>query len=149
MKRINIIWIWALIGLMSWSCGDSYDEYEVPKTSAYAVSGQWIVDYTYQGDVIVSHARVDIYNSAANDGTAWVDEHDEAVGGFKVKVNTSGNEFTVVNGLDMVNDPDKITIPDGKVIDGDSINFSLIFVYDDGSPSDTIGMAGKLYTGFE
>lgn len=149
MKSINKIWMAALMVFVLASCGDSYDDYEIKKTSVHEVSGQWIVDYTYQGNVIAHHARIDIYNTAANDGTAWVDEHDAVVGGFKVKVSTAGEEFSVSNGLDLINDPDMITIPDGRIIDGDSINFSVIFIYDDGSPSDTIGMAGNIYNGFE
>ena len=148
MKRIYALMIVMLVVFTSCREDDGYKDFEPQKTSAYEVSGQWIVDYTYQGAVIGAHHRLDIYNTAADDGSAWVEDHDHFLD-FKTRVSTDGPTFSVTNGFDAVNDPDMMTIPDGLVIDGDSINFTLIFIYDDGSASDTVGVAGHLYHGFE
>ncbi|MFY0600207.1 MAG: hypothetical protein JXR03_11090 [Cyclobacteriaceae bacterium] len=153
MKTKNILVMLVALALTTWSCGDSYDDFEPEVTSARAVSGQWIVDYSAGGAVVASHARIDIYNTAADDGTAWVDEHDHLISGFKVKVNTSGTDFSVDGAADALaadpDNPDMISILDGKIIDGDSINFTISIVYGDGSPTETYGIAGNLYTGFE
>jgi len=83
MKRHFIIVVMMLLGL--WSC--ELPDPEVEYTATYAVSGEWWVTYTLDGDDFAGgHNRLLTYNTSSDTSDSiWVwYKHDSLV--FRVKV---------------------------------------------------------------
>lgn len=106
----------ALLVLTSFVACDEVGDTNPGGTSAEALAGDWFVSTTNPaGTVIIDHALFTTYNTAANDNTLWLDDHNTAgLKRFKVKVTFTGNTFSATAAANTYN-AKTVTITDGKV----------------------------------
>jgi hypothetical protein len=75
----------AVLVLTSFASCDEVGDTEPGGTSAEALAGDWFITLSGpDGTVYSEHALFSTYNTAANDNTFWLDDHDDT-GAFKVK----------------------------------------------------------------
>lgn len=110
-------------------------------TTTGAFAGDWYISLTVSdGTPIVDHALHSTYNTAANDNTMWIDDHEN---GYyikcKVTVDIAKGTFTATDSENLL-DGSLVTITDGKIEKGkglskaghvvDKISFRAHFDYD-------------------
>lgn len=154
----KIIKIFLAIFLLTtiFSCDEGGNP-EAGGTSVAKMAGDWYITLTdSDGEVISEHALHSTYNTAANDNTMWIDDHEN---GYyikcKVTVDTKTGTFSIVSSDNLL-DGSKVTITDGKIEKGaatskaghkvDKISFRAHFDYDD--PGYDIIYEGHKRTGF-
>ncbi len=107
----------AILVLTSFVACDEVGDTNPGGTSAEFLAGDWYVSTTNPaGAVIIDHALFTTYNTAANDNTLWLDDHNGAsVKKFKVKVTfNSDNTFSATAAANSYN-AKTVTITAGKV----------------------------------
>lgn len=145
MKKLkqNIIRTLAvLFVLTSLSSCDEGGEPDAGGTSVEKMAGDWYITLTdTDGHVVSDHALHSTYNTAANDNTMWIDDHEN---GYyikcKVTVDIKAGTFSAVSSDNLL-DGSKVTITNGKIEKGaatskaghkvDKISFRAHFDYDD------------------
>lgn len=91
MKKLkqNILHVLALVLVItSFVSCDEVGDSNAGETFAKELAGDWFVSVTNPaGAVIIDHFLFSTYNTAANDNTLWLDDHNTAASKkFKVKV---------------------------------------------------------------
>ncbi|APD07036.1 hypothetical protein UJ101_01520 [Flavobacteriaceae bacterium UJ101] len=87
-------------------------------TSTEQLAGDWYVEtYLADGTKAQDYALWSTYNTAANDGTLWVDDQNHTFG-LKAKAQTSGLAFSASNAENINNEGTTVTITDGEVLKG-------------------------------
>lgn len=131
----------AMLVLTSFVACDEVGDTDSGGTSVEAMAGDWFVNVTdSDGHVIVEHALHSTYNTAANDNTMWIDDHENGyVIKCKVTVDTKTGTFNATSAENVL-DGSKVTITDGKIEKGaatskgghkvDKISFRAHFDYD-------------------
>ncbi|MBS7255390.1 lipid-binding protein [Flavobacterium branchiicola] len=107
----------AVLVLTSFASCDEVGDINPGGTTAEALAGDWFVSTTNPaGTVIIDHALFSTYNTAANDNTLWLDDHNTAASKkFKVKVNFNADgTFTATAAANAFN-ARTVTITAGKV----------------------------------
>jgi len=146
--------------VLTYTSCDEVEDINIEGTSVESMSGDWWIvalqsDGTtpaYNGDYV----RFTTYNTAANDGTMWIDDN----GNFfeiKTKVNTDVNKlsFSGNKDADEVLTNSKITISNGKIVKNayttksntevDEISFEVEISWD---PGKVYKFKGHKRTGF-
>ncbi|WP_165830154.1 lipid-binding protein [Flavobacterium hydrophilum] len=81
----------AILVLTSFVACDEVGDNDPGGTSVKALAGDWFITISNSSGVAISeHDLFSTYNTAANDGGLWLDDH-EAVAEFKVKVMTKAD----------------------------------------------------------
>jgi hypothetical protein len=126
------------------------------KTNTGQFAGDWFISLKdSDGADLVEHALHSTYNTAANDNTMWIDDHEN---GYVVKCKMTINEdgtFTATNSENLI-DGSLVTITNGKIEKNgalsqaghvvDKISFTAHFDYD--APGYNIIYDGHKRTGF-
>jgi hypothetical protein len=140
-QNIARILVAALV-LTSFVACDEVGDTDPGGTSVESMAGDWFVTLTdSEGHVIVENAIHSTYNTAANDNTMWIDDHENGyVIKCKVDVDTKTGTFTATSAENIL-DGSKVTITNGKIEKGagvtkgghkvDKISFRAHFDYDD------------------
>lgn len=149
MRNIKNNLIKVLFGVLLFTSFTSCDEGGDPdpgKTTTGSFAGDWYITLTdSNGDVIVENAFHQTYNTAANDNTMWIDDHENGYfikSKFTIDTNTGG--FGATNSPNINDGGDNtstVTITDAQIIkDGgiskgghvvDKITFRVHYSYDD------------------
>jgi hypothetical protein len=144
MNRLknNIIKIlFGILILTSFSSCDEGGDPEIGGTTTGAFAGDWFIDLTdSDGASITHHALHSTYNTAANDNTMWIDDHENGyVLKCKITMDVANGTFTAVSQPNLIDDS-VVTITDGKIEKGaglskaghvvDKISFKAHFDYD-------------------
>jgi hypothetical protein len=104
----------AVLVLTSFASCDEVGDTDAGGTSAQALAGDWYMNLTApDGTVISEHELFSTYNTAANNNTFWLDDH-EAVAEFKVKATFNNDSFSATSAANEYNDR-TVTITAGKV----------------------------------
>ncbi|WP_167398264.1 lipid-binding protein [Flavobacterium crocinum] len=110
-------------------------------TSVESMAGDWFITLTdSDGHVLVQNALHSTYNTAANNNTMWIDDHENGyVIKCKVEVDTKTGTFKATSAENIL-DGSKVTITDGKIEKGagvskgghkvDKISFRAHYDYD-------------------
>lgn len=110
----------AVLVVTSFAACDEVGNTDAGGTSAEAIAGDWYVSTTNPaGTVTIDHALFSTYNTAANDNTFWLDDHNTAgTKKFKIKAtfNTDGS-FSATTSVNQY-DARTVTITAGKVEKG-------------------------------
>ena len=82
--KINFIMI-MMVGILIVSCeADGYADYDTDETMTQELSGEWFVSvYDQNGNRLTDYFLLSTYNTAANNDSIWVDDHESA---FPLKV---------------------------------------------------------------
>lgn len=131
----------GLLVLVSFSSCDKGGDPDPGGTTVEKYAGDWFITLTdSDGAVLVEHALHSTYNTAANDNTMWIDDHEN---GYyiksKVTVNLADGTFTATD-ADNLLDGSHVTVTEGKIEKGaalsqaghvvDKISFRAHFDYD-------------------
>lgn len=134
--------ILILFVLTAFTACDETGDTDPGGTSVEKLAGDWYITLTdSDGEVIVENALHSTYNTAANNNTMWIDDHEN---GYyikaKVEVNTKEMTFSVVDSENIL-DSGTVTITDGKIEKDaatskgghkvDKISFRVHYSYDD------------------
>ncbi|WP_347052969.1 lipid-binding protein [Flavobacterium olei] len=105
----------AMLVLTSFVACDEVGDTDPGGTSVEALAGDWFMNLSApDGTPISEHDLFSTYNTAANDGGLWLDDHD-AVGKFKVKVmSAKDGSFKATTAANEYNTR-TVNITDGKV----------------------------------
>ncbi|MEG0848741.1 MAG: lipid-binding protein [Flavobacterium sp.] len=159
----------AMLVLTSFSACDEVGNTDAGGTSTQALAGDWFVQTSLNGKVVIGYKRISTYNTSANDGKdMWIDDHG-TIWLFKCKtpVNLGASTFAGNKLVSSVvdDDPDTkdvvetyditVNITDGKVVKNgtkstgghtvDAISFKAEFSDD---PGKIYEIAGYKRTGF-
>jgi len=144
MKQFKNNIIKILFGILIFASFTSCDEAGDPNpggTNTAEFAGDWYVDLTdSDGATLIEHALHSTYNTAANDNTMWIDDHQN---GYwikcKITINTADGTFTAEASPNLL-DGSIVTITNGKIEKGaglskaghvvDKISFTAHFDYD-------------------
>ena len=160
MKNINSIiakLLFSTLILVGFSsCNeDTYEDYNqtIDTRPALAMSGEWFIDLSIDGNVIAEHVRHKTYDS--NDGKLFIDD-DQNGYYIKGKMNYDLNSLTF-NTTEEPNliDSGTFNVTEGKIIKNgavteagnvvDSIYFKATFSYD---PETVVTFSGHRRSGF-
>lgn len=145
MNILKNNFIKVLFGILIVTSFSSCDEGGDPNpggTTTEKFAGDWYIDLTdSDGQDVVSHALHSTYNTAANDNTMWIDDHENGyVIKCKITMDVATGTFTAVSEPNII-DSGTVTITDGKIEKGagvskaghtvDKISFKAHFSYDD------------------
>jgi hypothetical protein len=163
MKRNKLLFVLAFLSAWATLSSCEKDAPEVKYTSTYPVSGEWWVTYKvetspgkFEDVENAGYTALLTYNTSANKPTEiWVDDHGN-FWGFKVKSGLQMNNLSFsVTDASNINDGNKVSITNGKVIRNgglsrtkiktDSIYFEVEFSDD---PGTTYHVSGHRRTGF-
>lgn len=114
--KLNITHILvAIFVITSFIACDEVGDTDPGGTSVKALAGDWFITISDpSGAALSEHDLFSTYNTAANDGGLWLDDH-EAVAEFKVKVMTkTDGTFSASASTNEYNNR-KVNITDGKV----------------------------------
>lgn len=104
----------AVLVLTSFASCDEVGDTDAGGTSAEALAGDWYMNVTApDAEVVSEHALFSTFNTAANDNTFWLDDH-EAYNEFKVKATFSNDTFSATSAANTYN-ARTVTITAGKV----------------------------------
>lgn len=105
----------AVLVLTSFASCDEVGDTDPGGTSVETFAGDWFMNVSdASGAAISEHDLFSTYNTAANDGTLWLDDH-ESVAEFKVKVTTNKDgSFSATSAANAYN-ARTVTITAGKV----------------------------------
>lgn len=141
LKNKLTIASFGLLVLMSFSSCDKGGDPDPGGTTVEKFAGDWFISATdTDGATVFEHELHTTYNTAANDNTMWVDDHEN---GYwikcKVTVNVEDGTFTATD-AESLYDGSFVTITDGKIEKGaglsqaghvvDKISFTAHFDYD-------------------
>jgi hypothetical protein len=157
LKNKITIAFFGLLVLMSFSSCDEGGDPDPGGTTVQALAGDWFVSAVdTDGNTVFENELHSTYNTAANDNTMWIDDHEN--GYFikcKVTVNLADGTFTATDAENII-DSGTVTITNGKVEKGaatslgghtvDKISFTAHFSYD--PPGYDIIYEGHKRTGF-
>ena len=147
----------GLLVLISFTSCDIGGEPNPGGTTVEKFSGDWFISATdTDGASVFEHALHSTYNTAANDNTMWIDDHEN---GYyikcKVTVNLAEGTFTASDAENLI-DGSLVTITNGKIEKNaglskaghvvDKISFKAHFDYD--VPGYNIIYEGHKRTGF-
>lgn len=146
MKNIKLKVTALFIGLFISTSFISCDEGGDPDpggTTTEKFAGDWFITLTdSDGEVLVENIPHSTYNTAANDNTLWIDDHEN---GYylksKVTLDLSNGTFSsVVDTPNLLDAPTTVTITEGQIIKNggvsrgghtvDAIRFVAHFSYD-------------------
>ena len=153
--KISVLLI-TVLGFATLSSCDEGGKPDAGGTNMAKYAGDWYISLSDPDGPIVDHALHSTYNTAANDNTMWIDDHQN---GYylkcKVTVDMDNGTFTATDAPNVI-DAGTVTITDGKIIKNgghsrgghvvDSIYFKAHFSYDD--PGYDITYGGHKRTGF-
>ncbi|MGV3697302.1 lipid-binding protein [Flavobacterium sp.] len=158
LKNKLTIAFFGLLVLVSFSSCDEGGEPDPGGTLVQKYAGDWWISAVdTDGATVFEHVKHTTYNTAANDNTMWIDDHND---GYwikaKVTVDVENGTFTATD-ADNVGDPGSlVTITNGKIEEGaalsqaghvvDKISFTAHFDYD--SDGYNIIYEGHKRTGF-
>lgn len=160
MIKLKNNFIKILFGILIFTSFSSCDEGGDPDpgmTTTGKYAGDWFITLTdSDGAPVVDHALHSTYNTAANDNTMWIDDHEN--GYFikcKITMDVANGTFTAVASPNIIDSGD-VTITEGKIEKGaglsqaghvvDKISFRAHFSYD--PPGYDILYEGHKRTGF-
>lgn len=161
--KINFILILAMAALVTSCEADGYADYDPGQTKTQELSGEWFVSvYDLEGNRLTDYFLLTTYNTAENDNTIWVDDH-EVMFPLKVKAEASLEDLTFSTeaaqnlyvedstGVGTATITNGIIIPDGGHATGsdnvvDSLAFEVQLSHDPDSP---YLVAGHERTGFD
>jgi hypothetical protein len=144
MRKIknNIIKVlFSILILTSFSSCDEGGDPNPGGTTTEKFAGDWYINLTdSDGHAVADHALHSTYNTAANDNTMWIDDHENGyVIKCKITMDLATGTFTAVAQPNTI-DSGTVTITDGKIEKGaglskaghvvDKISFKAHFSYD-------------------
>ncbi|OIV43607.1 hypothetical protein BKM63_03375 [Flavobacterium johnsoniae] len=147
----------AILVLTSFVACDEVGDTDPGGTSAEAFAGDWFISATNPaGAPVSSHLLFSTYNTAANDNTLWLDDHNLAAAKkFKVKVTFNNDGTFSVTSATSAYGTKTVTITDGKIEKNaattqgghtvDKISFKAEF---SGEPGIIYSYVGEKRTGF-
>lgn len=161
MNILKNNFIKVLFGILILTSFSSCDEGGDPNpggTTTEKFAGDWYIDLVdTDGDSHGDHVLHSTYNTAANDNTMWIDDHEN--GYFikcKITMDVATGTFTAVAEPNII-DSGTVTITEGKIEKGaglskaghtvDKISFRAHFSYD--APGFDILYEGHKRTGFK
>ncbi|MBK0370959.1 lipid-binding protein [Flavobacterium agrisoli] len=107
--------IMVLFVLTVFSSCDETGSTDPGGTSVEKFAGEWYISlYDPTGAAISEHDLFDTYNTAANDGTMWLDDHNY-LGKFKIKATTEKDGTFSANSAINEYNARTVTITEGKV----------------------------------
>ncbi len=157
MKILKKYILFSLFLVLTLSSCDKGGDPEAGGSNVEKFAGDWFINLTdTDGATIVDHALHSTYNTAANDNTMWIDDHEN---GYyikcKVTVNLADGTFSASEAENLL-DGSLVTITNGKIEKGaglsqaghvvDKISFTAHFDYD--APGYDILYEGHKRTGF-
>lgn len=131
----------AMLVLTSFAACDEVGDNDPGGTSVKAMAGDWYINVTdTDGSTIAEHAIHSTYNTAANDNTMWIDDHENGyVIKCKVNVDPKTGTFSITDSENIL-DSGTVTITEGKIEKGaatskggnkvDKISFRAHYSYD-------------------
>lgn len=152
--------ILIVVSLMIFSCDeDGYADYDPGGTATEEFAGEWyIASYGPDGEVSSDYHHWYTYNTAQNNDSLWIDDH-ESDYGIKTKVltNSSNMTFSGPTNASSVYIDETVTIRNGRIFENqgrasssravvDSIYFEVEF---SGEPGVIYTFGGHERTGFE
>ena len=167
MNNFKNNFIKVLFGILLFTSVLSCDEggdpsrEEIGFTNTGQYAGQWYVTLTdTEGATLVEHQVHSTYNTAANDNTMWIDDHEH---GYYIKskysINTATGDFSATDALNINDGGDNtstVTITEGKITKlgalskaghtVDKIQFRVHYSYD--APGYDIIYEGHKRSGF-
>ncbi|MFV8341164.1 lipid-binding protein [Flavobacterium sp. XS2P39] len=145
MNILKNNFIKVLFGILIVTSFSSCDEGGDPNpggTTTEKFAGDWYIDLVdTDGHDVAAHALHSTYNTAANDNTMWIDDHENGyVIKCKITMDVATGTFTAVAEPNII-DAGTVTITEGKIEKGagvskaghtvDKISFRAHFSYDD------------------
>lgn len=128
------------------------DDEEVKYEATYPVSGEWYVNEYYEGDdTAYGPYHLQIFNTANSTDSVWISNVYGSGVVIKAIVNPD-KTFSVTEAPDIHGGFAYATILNGKIIDNDSIHFSVVlYDYDGDDPvlEAEFVTAGHRFTGLE
>jgi hypothetical protein len=134
MKKLKYL-LYSLIFLVS-AC-ETMEDPETKHSSAYPVSGEWIVNLGDGTDVYAGPYRLKTYNTSFSKDSIWLDDHDNSglSVGMKGKAALNIKANTFASNLEIPVDAfeDTLILVEGKVINKDSIFIRVQFKSEPGT----------------
>lgn len=153
----NIIKVlFGILVFTSFASCDEGGEPDAGMTTTGKFAGDWFVSVLdSDGNALVDHALTSTYNTATNDNTMWIDDHQN--GWFikcKINMNTANGTFSATAAPNTI-DSGTVDITEGQISFNaatskaghvvDKISFKAEFSYD---PGNVLTFEGHKRTGF-
>lgn len=145
MKNIIKYTAILFLGLLIFeACEDDIDP---GVSSAFPLSGEWIVSEYYSGEWAYGPYIIPIYNTSFSKDSIIVDNIYDSGITVKAKIGAD-NTFAATSSPDINGNVDAITIENGKLVGNDSIYFDVT-IWVGGEVYDSYAEAGVRKKGFE
>ena len=104
----------TVVILTSFTACDEVGDSDTGETSAKNLAGDWFIDASDASGKVSEHKLFSTYNTAANNNTLWLDDH-ESFKNFKVKVTfDKDGSFSAASAINEYSSA-AVTITNGKV----------------------------------